>query len=85
MDSDLELIGLTRELVTKSMLSTTLSDGLDPAFPALFATAIIWREELGVPFTIDHDEAAVIARWYPGLSYWVEVKNTLATWTMTSC
>lgn len=65
LDSDLELIGVTRESVTRSMLSTALSDGLDPAIPALFATAIVWGEKLRVPFTIDHDEAAVIARWYP--------------------
>lgn len=66
VDDDLRLLGATRDVVVPS-LASRLRDGLDPAIPALFNTANEWGESLGVPFIIDHDEAAVIERWYPHL------------------
>jgi hypothetical protein len=66
MQGELDLLAATRGALTIEVLRPQgQGDGLDPAIPALVATAIEWGKTLGVPFSMRHDDADVIRRWMP--------------------
>ena len=66
MQRELDFMAATGQILTVEILRPPgQRGGLDPAIPALMATAIAWGEALGVPFSITHDDADVVRRWKP--------------------